>query len=412
MARWAKVLAGNPINQRLGRGGTNPLLSPDIEAICFCQPNHSKTMTPEKSQTAQFVDILSSLVFNGGQGGRSGDPTAADRGLQYASGLSGEELSEFLQLADANHVAVRALQVLQGAASAVPGHEPLVSWCEASLTQERSRISHAVERLAPVYAALEAAGAEVAVIKSLDHWPDLGSDLDLYTSGDESTVQRVMTRQFQATQEPRSWGDRLANKWNFKLPGLPELIEVHVRYLGQTGEQKALARRVLERSVTRTVGGYNFRVPAPEERVIISTLQRIYRHLYFRLCDMADFAALLNDHAIDFLELRRGAQLGGIWPGVATFLLLIGEYVNSYGCPVQIPSQVLSAAPSRGVRVYLGGKFLRVPKGPAAGLYGSQLLSAGRHADIRAMFRLPLLPPLAISALVAYRLTGNDKGVW
>jgi len=28
------------------------------------------------------------------------------------------------------------------------------------------------------------------------------------------------------------------------------------------------------------------------------------------------------------------------------------------------------------------------------------------------MFRLPLLPPLAISALVAYRLTGNDKGVW
>lgn len=369
-------------------------------------------MTPEESQTAQFVDILSSLVFNGGQGARSGDPTATDRGLQYVSGLSGQGLSNFLELADANHVTVRALQKLQGAASRAAGHEHVVSWCEAALTQERSRIRHAVERLAPVYAALEAAGAEVAVIKSLDHWPDLGSDLDLYTSGDESTVQRVMTRQFQATREPRSWGDRLANKWNFKLPGLPELIEVHVRYLGQTGEQKALARRVLERSVTRTVGGYTFRVPAPEERVIISTLQRIYRHLYFRLCDMADFAGLLNDHAIDFSELRRAAQLGGIWPGVATFLLLIGEYVNSYGCPVEIPGEVLSAAPSRSIRVYLGGKFLRVPKGPAAGLYGSQLLSAGRHADVRAMFRLPLLPPLAISALVAYRLTGNDKGVW
>ena len=70
------------------------------------------------------------------------------------------------------------------------------------------------------------------------------------------------------------------------------------------------------------------------------------------------------------------------------------------------------AVPSRDIRVYLGGQFLRVPKGPAAGLYASQLLSAGRHADLRAMFRLPLLPPLAISALVAYRLTGNDKGVW
>jgi len=255
-------------------------------------------------------------------------------------------------------------------------------------------------------------GAEVAVIKSLDHWPDLGSDLDLYTSADENTVRKVMIQQFQAIQEPRSWGDRLANKWNFKLSGMPELIEVHIRYLGQTGEQKALARRVLDRSVSKTLGGHSFRVPAPEERVIISTLQRIYRHLYFRLCDMADFAALLSDGAINFAELKRAAELGGIWPGVATFLLLIAKYVKDYGCAIEIPADVLSAVPSRDIRVHLGGQFLRVPKGPAAGLYASQLLSAGRHADLRAMFRLPLLPPLAISALVAYRLTGNDKGVW
>jgi hypothetical protein len=86
--------------------------------------------------------------------------------------------------------------------------------------------------------------------------------------------------------------------------------------------------------------------------------------------------------------------------------------VKPYGCVVEIPSEVLAASPSPGLRVNLGGKFLRVPKMPAAGLYGSQLLSAGRHADFRAMCRLPLLPPLAISAFLAYRLTGNDKGVW
>jgi hypothetical protein len=62
--------------------------------------------------------------------------------------------------------------------------------------------------------------------------------------------------------------------------------------------------------------------------------------------------------------------------------------------------------------VYFKGNFLRVPKLPAAGLYGSQLLCASLHRDLRAMVRLPLLPPLAVSALVAYRLTGSDKGVW
>jgi hypothetical protein len=269
-----------------------------------------------------------------------------------------------------------------------------------------------VEHLTPICDALVAAGAPVAVIKSLDHWPDLGSDLDLYTSGDEKTLMRVMQEQFDATLEPRSWGDRLANKWNFKLPDLPELVEVHVKFLGQTGEHRALARRVIQRSVMKTVEGHTFRVPAPEERVIISTLQRMYRHLYFRLCDMADFARLINDGAIDFEELRRASNEGGIWPGVASFLLLISQYVNSYGGHVEAPHEVLADAASPSLRVYLGGKFLRVPKGPAAGLYGSQLLSAGRHADLRAICRLPLLPPLAISALLAYRLTGNDKGVW
>jgi hypothetical protein len=55
---------------------------------------------------------------------------------------------------------------------------------------------------------------------------------------------------------------------------------------------------------------------------------------------------------------------------------------------------------------------LRVPMVPAAGLYGAQLLNAGKHGDLRAVFRLPLLPPLAVSALLAFRLTGSDKGVW
>jgi hypothetical protein len=250
----------------------------------------------------------------------------------------------------------------------------------------------------------------VCVIKSLDHWPDLGSDLDLYTTGTPDQVVRVMHEKVKAKVEPRSWGDRLANKWNFQVPGLNELVEIHVRYLGQTGEQKSMAARVLERGVTRTINGRTFRVPRPEECILISTLQRMYRHFYFRLCDIADIASLAG--MLDFAELRRGAELGGIWPGVASFLVIVSRYVEQYGGSLLLPDEVLTAAASPDLRVQFRGNFLRVPMGPAAGLYGSQLLSAGRHGDLRAISRLPLLPPLAVSALVAYRLTGSDKGVW
>jgi hypothetical protein len=277
---------------------------------------------------------------------------------------------------------------------------------------ERRRIWRAVEWLYAVVQALELSGCPVAVIKSLDHSPDLGSDLDLYTSGSPDAVLGVMQAKLGAELEPRSWGDRLAYKWNFRVHGLPELVEVHVRYLGQTGEHKLLAKRVLERRVTKTVNGRSFPVPAPEERILISTLQRMYRHFYFRLCDIADVALLVRSGAVNFTELRRGAEVGGIWPGVATFLLIVSEYVAAYGGSMSLPAEVAESAYSPDIRVEFRNNFLRVPMGPAAGLYGSQLLSAGRHHDVRAMSRLPLLPPLAISALVAFRLTGNDKGVW
>ena len=363
---------------------------------------------------AQHLAALSRLMFQGYAGDFNKPlanlaPVYPD--LEYVSALSEAERADFLRIANTHHVSVRALQVLESAAATL-GNASVADWCQSELAIERSRIAHAVDFLAPICGALESAGCRVTVIKSLDHWPDLGSDLDIYTTGDEHTVQRVMATSFKARMEARSWGDRLANKWNFSVPGLPELIEVHVRYLGQTGEHKALARRVVDRSVSREINGHSFRVPAPEERIAISTLQRMYRHFYFRLCDMADASSLLQNQAIDFAELRRAAEVGSIWPGVATFLLLVAEYVKSYGGNVELPHYVIAAAYSPDIRVHLGGNFLRVPLGPAAGLYSSQLLSASANRDLRAMCRLPLLPPLAVTALLAYRLTGSDKGIW
>ena len=55
--------------------------------------------------------------------------------------------------------------------------------------------------------------------------------------------------------EPRSWGDRLANKWNFAIPGLPESVEVHAQRLGQTGEHTAMAQAIHHPPGPQTVTG-------------------------------------------------------------------------------------------------------------------------------------------------------------
>ncbi len=176
------------------------------------------------------------------------------------------------------------------------------------------------------------------------------------------SVNRVMLSRLGAHTEPRSWGDRLANKWNFVIPGLPESVEVHAQRLGQTGEHTAMAKRFVTRRVPKTVNGLTFLVPAPEERVIVATLQRMYRHFYFRVCDIVNTAALLESGQLDFAELKKAADLGGIWPGVATYLKIVCDYVREYrGDAPELPEQVLAAARFGGEVIFARGKFLRVP---------------------------------------------------
>jgi hypothetical protein len=333
------------------------------------------------------------------------------RDLRYVGGLSAVQLTDFRELANTNHVVVRALTILRNAAL-VLGESRIADWCEDCLAEERARIAHCIAMLHSICNALESRGCKVSVIKSLDHWPDLGSDLDLYTTADEYRVEPVMREEFGARPVDRSWGDRLANKWNYNVPGLRELVEIHVQFLGQTGEHADMATRVVDRRVRKVVGGHDFYVPAPEERIVISALQRVYRHFYFRLCDMIDMTSLLQSEPIDFGELQKAADRAGIWPGVVTFLLMIRSYIKSYGGELSLPNEIIASAHSPGDSLRFRNGFLRISKLTAAGLYASQLAHAGRHRNARALLRLPFLPPLAVSALVARGLTGKNKGIW
>ena len=355
------------------------------------------------------VRALSQLTLNKQEPGSS----ALREALSYVAGLDEKGRAELLSLADSHHVLVRALQEVRALAAGA-ADSGLIAWSETALAAEQARIENALCRLDAVCRELEAAACPVVVMKSLDHWPDLGNDLDLVTAASERAIVRVMREKFQAHVEPRSWGDRLANKWNFALPGLREAIEVHAQRLGQTGEHTALARRVIARAVPRELSGYVFRVPAPEERIIIATLQRMYRHFYFRVCDVLDTAALVESGAVNFSELRRGADLGGIWPGVATFLLIVSDYVKTYrGEGVDLPREVLAAAKFGGDRITVRGRFLRFPLMPeGAGLYGLQMRQTAVRGNLPAALRLSLLPPLASVAALAYRVTGSDKGIW
>ena len=359
----------------------------------------------EKNSTEQsYIDALSWLALN---------PQNSENAYQFVAGLSDQNRTELLSFGTSNHIILRALKPVHERATQ-SGNRALASWAENGMAAERARISNMLDHMERVCHGLEASGCPTTVMKTLDHWPDIGNDIDMYSTADDDCIVRVMKEQFNAEVEPRSWGDRLAHKWNFAISGLKEPIEIHVRRLGQTGEHTDLAKRFVSRRQEKTVDGKTFWIPAPEERIVVATLQRMYRHFYFRVCDIVNTADLVESGTINYGELKRVSNFAGIWPGVATYLMIVSGYVERYrGQGLELPQLVLDGARFGAEKVHVRGKFIRVPIVPqGAALYTEQVTRTALRGDVPATFRLQLLPPLAVAAAVAYKLTGSDKGIW
>lgn len=373
-----------------------------------------------RDQQTDF-QLLSALLLSSQQSLEVSNPGAAhpthvrvsNRIHDAVAALTLPEIKQITELASTNHVIVRAFELMQLIFEA-EGKSEAAESISAALGNESSRIQVALNFLQEICAALEKAGCPVTVIKSLDHWPDLGSDLDLYTSAKSSDVIQTMTLTFGAKLAERSWGDRLANKWNFIVPGLPESVEIHVGRLGQTGEQTVFSEALLPRTRMITIADQSFRVLAPEDRIVISTLQRMYRHFYIRLCDVVDNARLLDSREVDFDYLHNMGSAAGLWEGIATYMVVISQYVESFrGYGVPLPSLVTKSAKFGANPVRFRKDFLRVPILPhSINLYAGELKTLLFRGQLRNTLRLSLLPGLATAAALEMKITGSDKGIW
>jgi hypothetical protein len=140
----------------------------------------------------------------------------------------------------------------------------------------------------------------------------------------------------------------------------------------------------------------------------------MYRHFYFRVCDIVNTAALIESGTINYAELKRVSEFGGIWKGVCSYLKIVNDYVHQYrGTDLPLPEEVRNTAPFGGEKVYVRGKFIRVPIMPqGATLYTEQVTRTAMRGDVPATFRLSLLPYLATAAAISFKMTGSDKGIW
>src|SRR2546421_6412950 len=153
-------------------------------------------MNAVKNSTECLTLLSQILLKNLGAApaGSSANQEDVKRAYSATSRPLSENLPEFRSLAHSHHVVMRAFPALQQIA-AEEDDSHTADWVAKELEQERARIRHALACLEPICDSLAQAG-EVIVIKSLDHWPDLGNDLDLFTNADPSDVVAIMKQRF------------------------------------------------------------------------------------------------------------------------------------------------------------------------------------------------------------------------
>ena len=105
--------------------------------------------------------------------------------------------TELLSVADSNHVILRALKPVYERATRDKNLQ-LAAWAENSIADERKRIANMLEHMERVCNGLEAAECPTTVMKTLDHWPDIGNDIDLYSTAPDERIAEVMKREFNA----------------------------------------------------------------------------------------------------------------------------------------------------------------------------------------------------------------------
>jgi hypothetical protein len=311
------------------------------------------------------------------------------------------ERAVFASIAEAHRVSIRCFRKLQLEAEWA-GFRDLAAWAGGIQQVQTQQNAETVRSLHVICEELEQAGHPVVILKSLDHWPDLGSDVDVYAPAGDAAIAAILTSRFGARQYKRRMAGRLANQQTFSIPGMLKPLELHCGRLGRTGEHLELCRNMVAQTLLREIGPFAFRVLGREQSIVLTALQRMYYHLDIRFTDILNTAAVIEREPVDFERMKTLADSGCLWRGVATYLRNIHYYLESLrGFGLPIPTEIFSACAFGPDRLMVRDERLRVRVVPdACSLYARQTFEATIKGRAGQVLRLAWQPPLvAVKAL-------------
>jgi hypothetical protein len=265
------------------------------------------------------------------------------------------------------------------------------------------RAAGALDVIAAISAACARQGIAFLFPTALDHYPDLGQDLDLLVLSQSETSDAAVLGSLAATRRDGGLRDRLAGATTYRLERSGLLVDIHHGRLGIIGEQTSYPATLIANRCPRTTGGRDVFVPSVEDQVVLQGMRRVYGRRSFRLADVVATVAALRLPGLDWGYVIRTARALGMLPGLSCYLSYVDQIHRTlYG------RDLIPRAPRDRLTLGGWGRFAfrgavyRFPAARVGGrLYWHELGSALGTRNWSAASRLGLLP--AVLALEQVR---------
>ena len=280
-----------------------------------------------------------------------------------------------------------------------------------------SRMKKNIALAYSVQKTFEETGIKSVAFKTLDNFPDMGRDIDLLIPDKEhfSKAKNVLHNNFRWKPAQRlTFCDTIVGK-NFYTDeeNYDISVEIYPRH-SQLGEEYMSDTDIVNRRVKENIDGYDFYVPAYEDRILIMAIHRIYRHAVLRISDILNISKLTNSHNVNWEKVMHEAQKSGALGGINLFLSTVDNiYEQVVGNHLPIPYLIEGRDIGKKVSIDLTRKKFpsKMPPISTASVLLRKIgadLSKGRGISAS---RVAIMPILIGITFVTYKLL-NKNYLW
>ena len=274
---------------------------------------------------------------------------------------------------------------------------------DSAVAAEQDRVADAFRAAREIAGVCTGANIPFLFPKILQHYPDLGDDLDLLVLTDREHFARSVLPQLTLVGDHHSLASRIAGSAGFLLFGCATPLDVQHGRLGRLGEHRDFPRTLYRRRRSLSAGGLRFDVPSPDDHLVLQGMQRVYGRRKITLADLAYAIRSILTDALDWDSVLRTARTHGVGAGLSCYLTYADDIHRAVFGGALLPRDVRARLRTDGWgRVEFRGGYYRYPTVKvASALYALELgahLRARRWTGAGRIFLLP-----ALGAAAAFR---------